>query len=283
MAETKATHDEFGSLVDGYGNEFKIPSYSMKDLRDAVPLHCFERSALTGFSYIARDLFLLTANFYLFYTLVTPEYIPNWYVRVGLWSTYAFIQSLFATGIWVMAHECGHQAFSEYRILNDTTGWIIHSSMLVPYFSWKLSHKQHHAIHNNIQKDMQFVPKEREDYGKHTGKAEHSSWECTEDTPVATLLELLKQQILGCPAYLLANATGSKSGPGVNHFNPSSPLYNRGDRYLILLSDLGIGITVGGLWYLGYSCGWTNLFKWYIAPYIWLNHWLGMSSASSRP
>lgn len=39
------------------------------------------------------------------------------------------------TGLWVVAHECGHNAFSKYEALNDTIGFILHSYLLAPYFS----------------------------------------------------------------------------------------------------------------------------------------------------
>ncbi len=34
------------SLIDTYGNEFEVPDFTIKDIRDAIPKHCFERSAL---------------------------------------------------------------------------------------------------------------------------------------------------------------------------------------------------------------------------------------------
>jgi fatty acid desaturase len=39
-------------------------------------------------------------------------------------------------GIWVIAHECGHGAFSDYTWVNDLVGFTMHSALLVPYYSW---------------------------------------------------------------------------------------------------------------------------------------------------
>jgi omega-6 fatty acid desaturase (delta-12 desaturase) len=39
-------------------------------------------------------------------------------------------------GIWVIAHECGHGAFSDYSWVNDLVGFTMHSLLLVPYYSW---------------------------------------------------------------------------------------------------------------------------------------------------
>lgn len=76
-------------------------------------------------------------------TLITPEYLalpnPALYtaLRFALWTFYAFAAGLPMTGLWVCAHECGHQAFSESKTINNTVGWILHSgcvSQRVWYF-----------------------------------------------------------------------------------------------------------------------------------------------------
>ena len=134
----------YGELVDTYGNEFKVPDYTIKQIRDAIPSHCFAKSALRGFAYIARDLLLLASTFYVFHNYATSDYVRSATLRFCLWTVYGFLQGLFATGLWVIAHECGHQSFSDSKTLNDTTGWVLHSAMFVPYFSWKISHGKHH-------------------------------------------------------------------------------------------------------------------------------------------
>jgi omega-6 fatty acid desaturase (delta-12 desaturase) len=40
------------------------------------------------------------------------------------------------------------------------------------------------------------------------------------------------------------------------------------------LSDLGLFITASILFTVGKTYGWTNLFVWYIIPYLWVHHWL---------
>ena len=61
-------------------------------------------------------------------TLALPN--PHLYTvaRISLWALYGFWAGLFATGIWVIGHECGHQAFSESKTINNTVGWILHSA-----------------------------------------------------------------------------------------------------------------------------------------------------------
>jgi omega-6 fatty acid desaturase (delta-12 desaturase) len=64
-------------------------------------------------------------------------------------------------------------------------------------------------------------------------------------------------------------------GNGVNHFNPSSPLYEAKDATLVVFSDVGLLGVLGVVFWVGKNYGMANLFVWYILPYLWVNHWLG--------
>ena len=280
-----------GKMLDTYGNEFKLPDFTIKEIRDAIPAHCYKRSAARGLGYVARDVVVLAGTFALFHNFVTPENIPSTPVRAALWAVYTILQGLTATGLWVLAHECGHQSFSESKRLNDTVGWICHSALLVPYFSWKISHGKHHKATGNLERDMVFVPKKREEYASKLGYYIHEISELAEETPIVTALSMFAQQLGGWPMYIITNITGhnfherqpegrgkgKKNGVfgGVNHFNPSSPLYEAKDAKLIVLSDLGIAITASVLCLIGSKYGLANLTVWYILPYLWVNHWLG--------
>ncbi|KAI0391112.1 fatty acid desaturase-domain-containing protein [Xylariaceae sp. FL0594] len=290
MSSVEATKPSHGTLIDTYGNEFQVPDYTIKDIRDAIPKHCYERSAAKGLYYVFRDLASLATTFYLFHTYLTPENVPSTAARAVLWGLYTFIQGLFGTGAWVLAHECGHQSFSTSKVLNDTVGWILHSALLVPYFSWKISHGKHHKATGHIERDMVFVPKTREEKASRLGKLAHELSELGEETPIVTFIMLLGQQLIGWPNYLLTNVTGHNNHKkqaegrgkgkenglfgGVNHFNPSSPLYEAKDAKLIVLSDIGLAITISVLVYLGNNYGWSNMLVWYFLPYLWVNHWL---------
>ncbi len=65
---------------------------------------------------------------------ISPEHIdfphPFLYriAKFCLWTFYGFCVGLPATGLWVIAHECGHQAFSPSKTINNTVGWVLHSS-----------------------------------------------------------------------------------------------------------------------------------------------------------
>lgn len=286
-----APKSEYANLVDTYGNSFTPPDYTIKDIRDAIPKHCFERSAIRGWAYILRDMACLATTFYVFHNFVTTEKIPSLPARGALWAVYTFLQGLFGTGLWVIAHECGHGAFSSSTAINDATGWLLHSALFVPYFSWKLSHSAHHKATGHMERDMVFTPRTKEEYSSRVGKLVHELDELTEETPVRTLFMLVMQQLVGWPNYLLTNVTGHNFherqregrgknkangfGGGVNHFDPRSPLYDNKHAFSIILSDVGIALSALTQFYLGSTFGWSNTLVWFWVPWLWVNHWLG--------
>lgn len=287
----KSGSSPYGRLVDTYGNEFTPPDYTIKDIRDAIPKHCFERSALRGYGYILRDVACIAATFALCHRYVTPEFVPSKGLRSLLWTLYTVLQGMFGTGLWVIAHECGHGAFSASATVSNITGWVLHSALLVPYFSWKISHGKHHKATAHMERDMVFLPKTREQHASRLGRLAHDIGEVCEDAPAYTLLMLVMQQLFGWPNYLLTNVTGHNFhhrqregrgkgkanglGGGVNHFDPRSPIFDARDAKYIVLSDVGIGLAAAGLFYLGQTFGWANMAVWYFVPYLWVNHWLG--------
>jgi len=57
-------------------------------------------------------------------------------MMLPVWIVFSIISGTIATGIWVLGHECGHGSFSDNWLLNDILGYILHTILLVPYFSW---------------------------------------------------------------------------------------------------------------------------------------------------
>ena len=111
------------------------PSFSFYDVKKAVPKHCFQRSALRSSLYLVCDLAGLAVLVVLSSGIDTANVVGA--VRWGvLWPLYWFWAGAFGTGLWVIAHECGHGAFSESSRLNDCVGLILHSTLMVPYYSW---------------------------------------------------------------------------------------------------------------------------------------------------
>jgi len=74
--------------------------------------------------------------------------------KFTLWSLYTFWAGLVSTGLWVIAHECGHQAYSESKFVNNAVGWVLHSAYVFgpgPFLSVKFINRpsvsEFHSIH----------------------------------------------------------------------------------------------------------------------------------------
>lgn len=262
------------TTVDAHGNVFKVPDYTIKDILKAIPAHCYERRLTESMYYVFRDIFWLVTIGYVGNNYI--QLLPNALLRFAAWSGYIYVQSLLLTGLWVLAHECGHQAFSDYGWVNDTVGWVLHSYLMVPYFSWKFSHSKHHKATGHLTRDMVFVPYSKEEFLESKG-ANHID-DVVGDSPLYTLYELFVQQFGGWIAYLFTNVTGQKyegkSSWGVSHFNPASAIFEKKEYWYVLLSDIGIAIQglVLYTWYKNFG-GFNVLVNW-LLPYVLVNHWL---------
>lgn len=277
---------------------FTPPDFTIKELLASIPSHCFERSAIKSFTYVIWDLFLSSVLIYLASFIDTKfgasGSIINGHlgrlVSFAAWALYAYSIGLVWTGIWVIAHECGHQSFSTSKTLNNAVGWVLHSALLVPYHSWRITHSQHHAATGHMSRDQVFVPKTRTQRGvkplpenatkrERDGALDHSLYEkmddLLEDAPIYSLINLTIQQLLGWPAYILMNASGQRRYPSwTNHFNPQAIMFDKRHRSQVLLSDLGIGIMFSILFLIGLRTSFLTVFKYYVVPYFWVNHWL---------
>jgi omega-6 fatty acid desaturase (delta-12 desaturase) len=243
--------------------ELVTPPYSVQELRDCVPAHCFVKSNVTSFTYLAVDLAIVAALLFVGAWLHFRANMPTWLALI-VWPIYWFVQGCVATGVWVLAHECGHGAFSPQWWVNDIVGWVFHSALLVPYFSWKFTHASHHLHTNHLGKDEVHVPP--------TSREINLPWGKTKMT-----MSILKHLILGWPFYLMQNVASNKQHKGqsnVNHFSPWSPLFTEAQRPYIILSDVGIIATVAALSLLGYKYGTPAVALLYLGPYLVVNMWL---------
>lgn len=277
---------------------FVVPDITIKELLDAIPSHCFKRSALRSSIYVVWDLAVIGAIYKATELLdATLEDIssvfphPTLYpaARIVLWAFYGFLVGLFATGLWVIAHECGHQAFSESKTINNTVGWILHSALGVPYHSWRITHAKHHAATGHMTLDQVFVPTTRSEaglpsfdpaegdlLGSRVSKAVMKElWDALGDSPIGAVLGSASYLLGGWPAYLLFNKSGQRRYPdGTSHFSPSSIVFKPHHYWQIIMSDIGVLLWLAGVATAIHHFGFANVFSTYLVPYLWVNHWL---------
>ena len=111
------------------------PSFTLSDVKRAIPSHCFERSLLRSSLYLLHDVAAIAVLVYSTTWFDAPFVSPvlRWCL---LWPVYWFFCGAYGTGVWVIAHECGHGAYAPSPLINDAVGFVTHSILLVPYFSW---------------------------------------------------------------------------------------------------------------------------------------------------
>ncbi|KAJ3067696.1 hypothetical protein HDU98_009114 [Podochytrium sp. JEL0797] len=273
-----------------YYQQYEAPPFTLKELRDCVPAECFKHNTVKSLAYVALDVAMAAGLFYL------ATGIDNGWdgrvdtgsdvVKAALWFLYSIAQGIVCTGIWVLAHECGHGGFSANRTLNHVVGWTLHSALLVPYFSWKITHSMHHKGCGHMDKDQVFVPATRTEFGRarkegeavpeEHGEEEEKEGDMFESAPIVDLLKVLRQQLVGWPAYILMNVSGQKFDVWTSHFHTSSPIFTPEQRNQVIMSDVGIAIALSVLGYFIHSYSFLTVFKYYLLPYLWVNHWLVM-------
>ncbi|CAG8953926.1 hypothetical protein HYFRA_00010887 [Hymenoscyphus fraxineus] len=261
---------------------FIPPTYTMKDIFDAIPAHCFERNTFLSLSYIVRDFVYI----FIAAGLATQiSRLPTHELRVAGWILYSFTQGLLFTGVWELAHESGHGALSPSKRFNNIAGLIMHSFLLVPYHSWRFTHSQHHKATNNIERDIAFVPDTKEVWmEKREGRtpvAIFTYWDLIEDMPIVNLLILIGHQLIAWPVYLLINNFALPRMAAVDWWKRShfytggdGPNFKPANRDDVVLSDKGIAIMVLALWASVTYFGGLNTFLFYGAPWLWTNHWI---------
>lgn len=283
--EAQINHSTFRQPehLDLYGDVFELPEFTMKDIYDAIPPHCFKPSISRGLAYVVRDYFYLVVLIHTTHRY-TPL-IPSAHLRAVIYGLCTILEGMIMTGIWILAHECGHGAFSKSKRLNDSLGFFLHSTLLVPYFSWKITHSHHHKSTGDLQRDTVFVPYEKAEWIKNKlGREPHQLTieDVSEDAPVVLLIHCVLVQLFGWPLYMLDNLSGQKGQHGFpfySHywFGKSSGIFKPSELHLIFISDIGILLTTA-LLYLGVNTfGWWEMLIFYGVPYLWLNHWIGLS------
>jgi len=241
------------------------PKFTLTDIKNAIPAHCFQRNLLTSLSHLASDLAIIAVLGYLSSWIGNPA-LPSWSSYV-LWPAYWYAQGAVFTGVWVLAHECGHQSFSESEFANNLFGTICHSLLLVPYHSWRITHGKHHSNTGSCENDEVFAP------------ATRSDWACEmlRETPIAQAWGIFIMLTVGwMPGYLVFNATGPSKyrGKNANHFSPTAVFFKPDEYWLIVQTDIAFFSAVALLTYCIATFGFASVAFYYLIPYAICNYHL---------
>merc|ERR1712176_478815 len=247
----------------------KLPT--KREVLDSIPKECFKRDTAKYMSYA-----IFSTSLTLALGVAAYAFIPLKLAFLPVWALYAAVTGTVATGAWVVAHECGHDAFSDNKTLQDTVGYVLHSALLVPYFSWQRSHAVHHSRTNHMEEGETHVPF-KSDSAK--GQANYALKEAIGEDAF-TIVNLFIHLAVGWPAYLFSGATGGSKYGVTNHFWPVKP-FSDGLfptdllKKKVWLSNIGVLATIAGLATWAIKDGSIlPVVAVYVGPFLVTNFWL---------
>lgn len=254
-----------------------------KDIKAIIPEDCFQPETAKSLGYLAVSTIgtaICTA-----FGVAMLGTIGTSFFTLPFWAAYSAVTGTVAMGLWVLAHECGHGAFSKNRKLQDAVGFTIHSLLLVPYYSWQRSHAVHHQYTNHMELGETHVPEKYEAEGS-TFQVRESLMEKFGDEKGMQLfagVQAFLHLVVGWPGYLLIGATGGPDRGMTNHFypnplttppRPNKELFPGNWKEKVYQSDIGIAAVIGGLvaWTACHGIG--EVMALYGGPYLVINAWL---------
>jgi len=251
------------------------------ELKKLIPKRLFERHLLTSMYYFGVDLLICIFCQLLYHyaihqldnSLQGLIYIP---VILAFDIAFIWLCGTCETGLWVVAHECGHNAFSDYKKLDDTIGFILHSYLLAPYFAWQYSHSVHHSRNKHIDMDETHNPKKIRPGKKII------------ELPARFHKRKILAPVFGWYTYLGFGQTGAKinrAGQKIkvhSHFFKSELFPPEYPSWKIWISNFGMLTTLAGIYYFGQNFGWWEAFRKFIGPRLVTNYWLVFITAAQH-
>jgi omega-3 fatty acid desaturase (delta-15 desaturase) len=222
-------------------------TFTLQDLKAAIPAQCFQPSTARSLAYFAFDLGVIAGLYAIAYSLNSWLFFPLFWLAQGtmFWA------------LFVVGHDCGHGSFSRHRWLNTLVGHLAHTPILVPYHGWRISHRTHHANTGSLDTDESWYPVDESTY---------------RTMPWVQKLVRFYTVLFAYPFYLFLRSSGRQG----SHFLPSSPLFRPSERNDVLVSTACWGAMVAFLGWLGVTQGWLFLLTYYVMPYLVFVAWLDL-------
>lgn len=204
--------------------------------------------------------------------------IPLTLQATPLWVLYGVVCGTIAMGCWVLAHECGHNAFHPNRRVEGVVGFLLHSALLVPYYSWARSHSVHHAHCNHLEQGETHVPPRATSVQGQTTEQLKRKLHPT----LFGVISLFNHLVIGWQLYLFLGATGGEDyGFPTSHFwngksfsNGKRRLFPEAFRTLMVRSNLGLLAMIGFLIVAAIQSSPLRVLCVYGLPYLVINMWL---------
>jgi len=243
----------------------QAPPFTLKDIQEAIPKHLWEKNAAKSMSYLIKDVLIVG-------TLLAVATVAN---NPLVWPLYWLAQGTMFWALFVVGHDCGHASFSNNKALNNVMGHITHSSIMVPYHGWRISHRTHHGNHGHVENDESWYP---------TTQANYEDLRDATDVlgRVGNWVRFsMLGNLLAYPLYLMNRSPGRLQG---THYDwgftqekhGPDALFKESEGGMIKTSTACLGAMVALLAGVGAKFGLGYLFNSYIMPYVVFVMWLDL-------
>ncbi|MCR9142552.1 MAG: fatty acid desaturase [bacterium] len=224
------------------------PPFRLQELKALIPADCFRPVLWKSFYYMFLDWLIVAA---LVWTAVRID--AWWY-----WPIYWVMQGTMFWALFVVGHDCGHGSFSRSRRLNALIGHICHTPLLVPYHGWRISHRTHHTVHGDADREETWYPMTATEYRDMPG--------------YVRILRFTPLMLWLFPFYLWRRSPRHDG----SHFHPGSGLFKAAEKWDVLTSTFWWCGMLGLLGWFGYEFGALALLQYYVGPYLVFIAWLDL-------
>ncbi|KAJ6829210.1 delta(12)-fatty-acid desaturase FAD2-like [Iris pallida] len=252
--------------ANGGGSTCRAPSekppFTVGQLRKAIPPHCFERSVLRSFSYVARDLLLSSLLLYSALAVIPALPPPSASSSRGP-----------STG---SSRAASSPASGSSPTSAATTPSPTPPSSTTPS-AWSSTPRSSSPILLEVQPPP--PPLQHRLHGAGRGLRPQAQvlpplvLQAPPTTPSAASRRSSSPSP-GWPLYLAFNVSGRPYPRFACHYDPNSPIYTDRERLQVLVSDAGVLAALYALYRLSaaFSLGWVA--RVYGAPLLVVNGWL---------
>lgn len=128
------------------------PSSALNDLKISdivrtIPKSCFQKDWRKACVSIGITLSTVAIGY-------SAIVLSPWFLLPITW----FFTGTALTGLFVIAHDCGHRSFAKQRWINDWVGHVMMLPLIYPFHSWRLLHDHHHVNTNKLDVDNAWDP-----------------------------------------------------------------------------------------------------------------------------
>ncbi|MDJ1184760.1 fatty acid desaturase [Roseofilum casamattae] len=129
------------------------PNLRLRDVLNTLPKEVFVKNSRKAWSAVAINLALVGLGWW-------ALAIAPWYCLPFLW----VFTGTAVTGLFVIAHDCGHRSFSNKTWVNDLVGHLVLIPCIYPFHSWRIKHNIHHKYTNHLEIDNAWKAYTQEEY-----------------------------------------------------------------------------------------------------------------------